>query len=42
MASLQNKSRSGSRGKWGVVLFLICLAIFMYVSIIYKIVNYGA
>jgi len=42
MSETQSKSPLSTWQKWGVSLGLIGLAVFMYVTIIYKIVNFGA
>ncbi len=40
MTQTGTKPKTGKR--WAVLLGLLALAVFMYVSIMYKIVNFGA
>jgi hypothetical protein len=42
MPKMQQKPAPSFRQKWGIMFALIGLAVFMYVTIIYKIANYGA
>lgn len=42
MPVTQSKPSLSTWQKWGISLGLIGLAVFMYVTIIYKIVNFGS
>ena len=42
MPKTQLKPAISTRQKWGIMFSLIGLALFMYVTIIYKIANFGA
>jgi hypothetical protein len=42
MSAPEETPQSRPRRKWGVGLFLLGVAIFFYISIMYKIVHFGA
>ena len=42
MNTLQSQQKQNTGKRWLILIALIALAVFMYASIMYKIINFGA